>query len=117
MAITKKTTSGKQNNLYDTYNRFQYYTIIYDEVVSDFRIGLGYNNLPSYPEGPEDTYYVIEKYLAGRPDLISLKFYGTTKLWWVIAKENNIEHPVRDLDSGITVRIPDAFRVLGSSGA
>ena len=110
------TSSQKRNDLFDEYNRYQYYDIIYDENISTYRIGLGYENLPSFPRGELDTFYVIENSVQHRPDLISLKFYGTTKLWWVIATENNIQHPIKDLTAGTTIRIPDSFRVLSVSG-
>lgn len=115
MAYT--TSSKKKNNLFTEYNRYQYYDIIYDENISTYRIGLGYQNLPSFPRGELDTFYVIDNATQYRPDLISLKFYGTTKLWWVIAKTNNIQHPIKDLKAGTTIRIPDSFKVLSISGA
>lgn len=103
----------KQNDIYDTYNRYQYYEIIYDELVSGYRIGKGYENLPEYPQQEGDIFYVVEGRFQFRPDLLSLEYYGTTKLWWVIMRANNFDHPAKDLEAGTTIRIPDPERVLG----
>jgi len=102
----------KQNKRFGLYNRFQYYTIPYDPYVQAFRIGLGWQNLPSFPRGEGDIYYTIENRYQYRLDLISLKFYNTTKLTWVIFKENNIEHPIKDITAGTVLRIPNPTRVL-----
>ena len=102
----------KKNTFFTTYSRYQYYDIILDPEIGTYRIGLGYDNLPDFEEDIHDIYYVIESSLQYRPDLISLKFYNTTKLWWVIIKANNLEHPVQDLTAGTTIRIPDPNKVL-----
>ncbi len=102
----------KKNTFFPMYNRFQYYDIIYDSSVSNYRIGLGYYNLPDFPESAHDIYYIIENHLQYRPDLISLKFYNTTQLWWVITRANNLTHPLKELSAGKTIRIPDPQKVL-----
>jgi len=88
-------------------SRYNFYDVIYNEAINDYSIGLGYQNLPEFDESPYDIYYVIESQYAYRPDLISQRFYNTPFLWWVIIKANNLEHPIKSLEAGKTIRIPD----------
>ena len=37
---------------------------------------------------------------------LSVKFYGTSSLWWVIARFNGIIFPLRELQVGTTLAIP-----------
>lgn len=41
-----------------------------------------------------------------RPDLISLKYYGTDQYWWVVCKYNQIDDVWNDLIEGDTIKIP-----------
>lgn len=99
---------GKRNSQFKTYNRFQFYDIIYDQNAQAFRIGLGYDNIPTFEKNVLDAYYTIEAKVAHRLDLISLEVYGTDKLWWVIAMANEMQHPIKDATPGTVLRIPDA---------
>ena len=56
-----------------------------------------------------DRKYVIEPALAGRLDMISLKFYGSDhiNLMWIIMLYNNILDPYKELEAGATLYIPD----------
>ena len=101
----------KRNDNYGTYSRYNYYDILYDPKYG-YIIGLGFDNLPNFPAADNDTYYTIEAQYQYRPDLISLKFYGIQDLWWVIAKENNLQHPIKDIKAGKVIRIPAPSRVL-----
>lgn len=52
-----------------------------------------------------DTIRVTEA-IKYRPDLLSLKYYGTYHLGWLIALHNNFLDPVFDFEVGTLVRIP-----------
>jgi len=41
-----------------------------------------------------------------RPDLLSLKYYGTYHLGWLIALYNNFLDPIFDFEVGVLVKIP-----------
>ena len=47
-----------------------------------------------------DELYQIEKTTEGRVDLISSRYYGTPKYWWVICQANNILDPHSELLEG-----------------
>lgn len=49
-------------------------------------------------------------YTLTRPNFlpnISYKFYGTTSLWWVIARFNGIIFPLKEIKVGVTLNIPE----------
>lgn len=39
------------------------------------------------------------------PDTISMKYYGTPHLWWVIGLFNDIKNPFEEFDTGSNLRI------------
>lgn len=59
-----------------------------------------------------DTYITITQEYLKRPDLISFKAYGTTRLWWALYEFNNIQDPVFGLKIGQLFRIPALERLL-----
>ena len=58
------------------------------------------------PRTDEDKYYEVRAGLQ-RLDHISLEFYGTPRLWWLIALANDIMYPWKELEVGTLLRIPD----------
>tara|TARA_Y100001973_G_scaffold98941_1_gene157371 strand:- start:115449 stop:115766 length:318 start_codon:yes stop_codon:yes gene_type:complete len=44
---------------------------------------------------------------VGRPDLISMKFFGTYNMGWLICLHNDFMDPINDLEFGIQIKIPD----------
>jgi hypothetical protein len=65
----------------------------------------------------------FEDYIVRRNDtwlLISYNTYGTTKLWWLLCKINNVTSPIDDPEVGSTVKllnsqfIPDVLKELRS---
>lgn len=46
-----------------------------------------------FTENP--TPYTIQQVMTGRPDKISLAFYGTDAYWWLICKANKIPYGFR----------------------
>lgn len=62
---------------------------------------------PDIPELPEDRFFEVRREHAHRPDLISLMFYGTEQLYWVIAYANQLIDPFAETVVGLKLRIPD----------
>jgi len=54
----------------------------------------------------EYTFYSIRQEDLLRPDLISLKLYGSTVYWWILMKANDIEDIWNDLYEGKVLAIP-----------
>lgn len=63
------------------------------------------------PPDQTDSFYVVQGSDAGRPDLISYKFYGTPAFYWVILWINGIADPFEQLYPGMMLRIPSQRRL------
>lgn len=55
----------------------------------------------------EMTRYTVAQEDIGRLDLVSMKFYKTPRLWWIIAQQNNILDINSEMQVGMTLSIPD----------
>lgn len=51
--------------------------------------------------------YRITSVTEKRPDLISLKFYGSYHYGWLLALHNGFLDSINDFVSGIEIKIPD----------
>jgi hypothetical protein len=58
-----------------------------------------------------DTQYIVDTTGVNRLDLISYRFYGTSMLWWVIARVNNMLDPLVGPTLKQTLRIPTKSRL------
>lgn len=69
--------------------------------------GTRYRTNPIYPAIPPsvDDFYIIST-VGDRYDTLALKFYGDSKLWWVIASANNMSKASLVTEPGIQIRIP-----------
>lgn len=63
-------------------------------------------------ENERDMYFEVTAEYAHRPDLISRYFYGTDKLYWVIAFANFLSEPFAQTTVGLKLRIPDRDTVF-----
>jgi DNA-binding beta-propeller fold protein YncE len=69
---------------------------------------------PDIPELPEDRFFEVSREFANRPDLISLMFYGTEQLYWVIAYANSMTEPYAQTTVNKVLRIPDRENLFQS---
>lgn len=53
----------------------------------------------------EDASFIVPEHMVGRLDLISMMFYDTSALWWLIAHTNDIIDPL-EMYVGQELRIP-----------
>jgi hypothetical protein len=53
------------------------------------------------------SYYQISDGDKARPDLLSLKIYGTMDYWWVLCKHNKIDDLWNDLVAGEYLECPN----------
>lgn len=63
-------------------------------------------------ESPNDRYFEVTGEFEHRPDLISLMYYGTEQLYWVIAFANAMTEPFAQTKVGLRLRIPDRETVF-----
>lgn len=59
---------------------------------------------PSIPPSAQDFYIVST--VGDRYDTLALKFYGDSRLWWIIASANNFNRLSLVIEPGIQIRIP-----------
>lgn len=57
-----------------------------------------------------DIYIITDE--GDRLDMLAYKYYGDTKMWWVIASANNINDATYYIESGIQLRIPTNIQKL-----
>ena len=79
-----------------------------DPAVKTQKIGIPFYNVPKIGSG--DKIYVILPEEEGRPDLLSLKFYGTTDLDWFICIANHIKDPFSEIVAGLKIAVPSIFK-------
>lgn len=67
-------------------------------------------DLPEFLVQADDTQYVA--LARDRLDSLAWKFYGDSRLWWVLAIANDLELIPNDVYPGQTLRIPASRYVL-----
>lgn len=66
---------------------------------------------PEVPKSVDDKYiYITDNNI--RLDNIALSEYGDSKLWWIIAKINNIFNPLQIIPYGTVLRVPDLTNLI-----
>jgi len=53
------------------------------------------------------TFFTVSRSYIQRPDLLSLKLYGNTQYWWIVARFNQIDDFWNDLNVGDVIRVPN----------
>lgn len=86
-------------------SRYSNSTVVYYVINNNKKIAFKTYVKASYPVGPNDRFMLIPSQYEYRPDLASLKVYGTTDYWWALMEANNI-NDVFNFKTGLTIRIP-----------
>jgi len=60
--------------------------------------------LPKIDRNENDIY--IQSKIGDRLDLLAYEYYKDVKLWWVIAKANNIGKGTLNIEPSLQIRIP-----------
>lgn len=53
------------------------------------------------------SFFTITRTYLGRPELLSLKLYGTMDYWWILAKLNQLDDWWNDIHIGDVIQVPD----------
>lgn len=116
MAKRKKNngTSSSLNKTFQNGSKMRRYKQIFDEDVSQMRTGFYSKDL--YKQNStvrsDDIIWTIEPGFEYRSDLISTKFYGTSKYSWIIEDLNDIKDPIKDLKIGLKLKMPSQSKIL-----
>ena len=64
-------------------------------------------SMAEYPEiKDQDDDLIHTARTVDRPDLLAFNYYGTVRLWWVIAVKNGWDQPLTAINPGDEVIIP-----------
>lgn len=71
---------------------------------------LDINKLPQVGVTLSDEEYTIDPAFDQRPDLLAMRLYNNSRLWWVFALRNPdvIKDPLRDFTAGTVIMLPSA---------
>lgn len=83
--------------------------------MDDTNIFFSPQNYIEVPYHSDDQYFSVTLKYKDRLDLIAHKFYQESKLWWVIAKANNITDPL-EVPENTILRIPANATLYGQGG-
>jgi len=93
-------------------SKMKYYDLLYDKEVLQNRIGFYKSKFLNYEPSDNDIKWRIDAEYIGRADLISLKFYQSSRYDWVIEDANNIRDSIKDLVQDKEIVIPNKSKVL-----
>lgn len=93
-------------------SRYKFYYDIYNEDINHTQKGLVEEDIKELLKSDSDVMYEIPKFEEFRPDLISQRFYGEPKLYWVLVFVNEFSSSPEDFEEGVVIRVPHYNRVI-----
>lgn len=87
----------------------------YEKINTLKELGKNYhitNRIRGVKLSDNDVYYEIKNMEENRLDILALKFYNDSSLWWVIAHANNIFDAFTEIKRGVRLRIPSLNSVF-----
>jgi hypothetical protein len=116
--MAQKLSQSSNEAKFPTFSReskMRRYDIIYDPEVKQMRAAFfndTFGNIQIDQSSFNDKYWVVEPGFEYRTDLISKKFYETSKYDWIIEKINNIRDPIKDVKVGTKLKIISFERMM-----
>lgn len=91
--------------MYDRYNRQNFMPIVFggDNLERDLVV----SNWDLFEINRSISFDNIKRIDVGRPDLLSLRIYGTMSYFWILAKVNNLDDLFNDMVVGMDIIVPD----------
>lgn len=76
--------------------------------IKDFYLDI--MNKRDIPPNANDKIVVIEAKYNERPDLFANDFFGSPRLWWILATRNmdTLIDPIADFKTGVAIFVPSA---------
>lgn len=78
-----------------------------ENVNGDLEIDLIKNNWDLFKIKRRIGFDGITRVDIGRPDIFSIRIYGSMKYWWILSKVNNIDDWWNDVEIGQDIIVPD----------
>lgn len=70
-----------------------------------------HNSLSEFTTEYPLSYYRVNGIDLMRPYLISYRYYGTVRFWWIIMLINGIDNPLVDMEVGQILKIPSKLDI------
>jgi hypothetical protein len=105
-----KDLEGLDKGMLDKYNRARFMTTI--STTTYVEKDMVSNNWDLFEIKRPVTFDSIKSYEIQRPDLLSLRIYGTFSYWWVLAKINEIDDVYNDMTIGQDIIVVDKNDIL-----
>lgn len=117
MAIRKSdfTNSKAKKPSYERTSKMRKYDTTFDSNVGKIRSTYIKRIDDAISADGRDIIFTVEPGYEYRTDLISVKFYGTSKYDWVIEDANNIRDPIKDIVAGKKLIIPDKSKIYSAT--
>ncbi|MAH42122.1 hypothetical protein CL614_00080 [archaeon] len=96
-------------------SRYRYFRNVWNSDFKHYQKGLHDIDLFDFFRFDDDRSYRIPVEHEYRPDLISLRFYGDPKLYWVLIYCNRFDSSPEDFNAGRVIRVPRFERVVAIS--
>ncbi len=93
-------------------SRYKFFANIYNEDTQHTQKGFPLINIGEYFSGDDDVIYTIPINEEFRPDLITRKFYGNPKLYWILVYVNGINDSPEGFYKERIIRVPQYERIL-----
>lgn len=95
-------------------DRYRNCLILKDKTTDE--ILLSTRDIEMIPYKHSDIFHTVKINEIGRLDLIAYTYYKNPLLWWVIAQANDIYDPFKDMQLGMSLRIPLLETLYGYNG-
>lgn len=116
MAQKVRGNKGKKskNPSFPKASKMRRYDVIYDEDVQQNRAGFFDKTLYTIAQtrSASDSYWTVEPGYEHRIDLISKKFYNTSKYAWILEEINDIRDPIKDIVVGKKLLILSQSKII-----
>jgi len=93
-------------------SRYKFFEDVYNEDTKHTQKGFPKVILSELFSNDNDIIYTIPLEEVYRPDLITFRFYGNPKLYWILVYVNGISDSPEGFYEGRTIRVPQYERVI-----
>jgi len=93
-------------------SRYKFFDDVWNDNLNHSQKGLMTTNIGDLFKGADDILFTIPREDEFRPDIISSRFYGDPKLYWVLVYANNISDSPEGFYEGRVIRVPRYERVI-----
>jgi len=90
----------------------KFFEDVYNADFNGIQKGYKKENMEELISFPDDIIYEIPLEFQYRPDLIARKFYGNSRLFWILIYTNKINNSPEGFTMSKRIRVPRPNRIL-----